>query len=274
MSRNPLPFDESLWRLAVEAVSDRIARQPTTGAGLWHQRARWQARLGQQSAAVADLTRALQLNVNLVLGAEDTPILTWRGEQTAQRGEWEKASADFARAVALPDAAPEVLRLHALVRLRLGDADGYRKACTTAVKRLGQTDDPAAVDVLLRCCALGPDAVPDLSALVARAEKNLAKPPTGRQLSTLGAMLFRAGQSEQAAQRLTEAGAAGSAADWLFLAMAHHQLGHLDEAKRWLAKAGQWLEQAPKTTTPPSWFALLEAQLLKGEADKLMRGGM
>ncbi|HEV3260898.1 MAG TPA: hypothetical protein VG013_28865, partial [Gemmataceae bacterium] len=36
----------------------------------------------------------------------------------------------------------------------------------------------------------------------------------------------------------------GQVVNWLVLAMAHHRLGHADEARRWLDKADQWIKKA------------------------------
>ena len=38
-----------------------------------------------------------------------------------------------------------------------------------------------------------------------------------------------------------ELGDGGSAIDWLFLAMAHWQLGQQEDARRWYEKAAQWI---------------------------------
>jgi hypothetical protein len=35
----------------------------------------------------------------------------------------------------------------------------------------------------------------------------------------------------------------GDAFDWFFLAMAHGQLGHKDEARKWYDKAVEWMEK-------------------------------
>ena len=57
-------------------------------------------------------------------------------------------------------------------------------------------------------------------------------------LNTLGAALYRAGRFEESIRRLEEsiAGRNGESQpqDWVFLALAHHRLGHGAEARRWL----------------------------------------
>ena len=65
----------------------------------------------------------------------------------------------------------------------------------------------------------------------------------------------------------------------------HHRLGHVREARQWLDKAVQAMDQAEKPTTPiaqPSesasaaigpllWNRLLTLQLLRREAEALVR---
>ena len=64
------------------------------------------------------------------------------------------------------------------------------------------------------------------------------RPHVANRLNTLGAVLYRAGRFEEAVRQLKRSvevhGAGGTPYDALFLAMAHHQLGHADQARRWL----------------------------------------
>jgi tetratricopeptide (TPR) repeat protein len=105
------------------------------------------------------------------------------------------------------------------------------------------------------------------------------------RLKTLGAALYRAGRLEEAVQRLSEAvrayGRDGTHTYWLFLAMAHQRLGHAEEARRWLDQAVRWLDRAgwyqptdvgSSPTLWATWWARLEAQLLRREAEALVNG--
>ena len=100
-------------------------------------------------------------------------------------------------------------------------------------------------------------------------------------LNTLGAAYYRAGQFELAVAILDRAVAAqqegGTPVDWLLLAMAHHRLGHAEEAKSWLDRAVTMAEaidarQAERLfrrgprQLEQSW---LELQLLRREAEDL-----
>jgi hypothetical protein len=95
----------------------------------------------------------------------------------------------------------------------------------------------------------------------------------------LGPALYRAGRFEAAAHSLDEAlklcKEKGRATDWLFLALAHHRLGHADQARHWLNKASQWFEHAQQgklpeaSTSSLSWEDRLRFQLLRAEVETL-----
>ena len=88
-------------------------------------------------------------------------------------------------------------------------------------------------------CALGPGGLTDYSAVVALAEDAATSGRGINRQNTLGAILYRAGRFEKAVEALDRSvathGAGGTPYDAFFLAMAHHRLGHAEEAARWLA---------------------------------------
>ena len=96
-------------------------------------------------------------------------------------------------------------------------------------------------------CSLAPGMDAHLEVLVRLAELAVNGAPDarskGRYLNTLGAALYRAGRFEDAIRRLDEGiqlkGGTSEPRDWVFLAMAHHRLGHRDEARRYLESAAQ-----------------------------------
>jgi len=90
-------------------------------------------------------------------------------------------------------------------------------------------------------------------------------------LNTLGAALYRAGRFEDAIRRLEEGiqlrgGGQGNPFDWLFLAMAHHRLGHREEARRWLDR----LRDYQPTGSPDQFTQELELRLVRSEAEALI----
>jgi hypothetical protein len=64
--------------------------------------------------------------------------------------------------------------------------------------------------------------------------------------------------------------------NWCFLAMPHRRLAHADEARQWLAKPVQGIEQAEKKATDPArgkpmpWNCRLTLPLLRREAEELL----
>jgi tetratricopeptide (TPR) repeat protein len=65
--------------------------------------------------------------------------------------------------------------------------------------------------------------------------------------------------------------------NWLWLALAYQKLGNFDEARRWLDKAANWLDQQggrmPRETTDmgSSLHNWLEAHVLRREAEALIQ---
>jgi tetratricopeptide (TPR) repeat protein len=96
-----------------------------------------------------------------------------------------------------------------------------------------------------------------------------------------GAALYRVGKYEEAI-RCFEAKAqfyCPRAWDWCFLAMAHHRLGHTSEARRCLAQAARWIDEAnqeelddPAGIRPTwgGWQETVEFPLLLREAEELL----
>ena len=70
--------------------------------------------------------------------------------------------------------------------------------------------------------------------------------PVGNVWNTLVAAHYRAGAWRPAIDALEKSMVlrqGGDAFDWFFLALAHHKLGHADEAKKWYDRAVDWMEK-------------------------------
>ena len=121
------------------------------------------------------------------------------------------------------------------------------------------------------------------------------------KLNTLGAALYRSKRYQEALLRLEEARSAfiadratklgssydrlirvpispaieGRALDWVFISMAHAQLGHAEEAEKWMKKLRDAPELAhlklPSEQRPPASWSSLCLELLYDEADALLR---
>jgi tetratricopeptide (TPR) repeat protein len=128
--------------------------------------------------------------------------------------------------------------------------------------------------------------VSDFSSPIRLAENGAARDSANfSQLMALGAVLYRAGRFEEAVQSLNEAQRVYSPMDEqrttiaynsYFLAMAHHRLGHHEEAGHWLAKAvnpsDDWLPQKRDAarSNAVSWNRRLTLNLLGHEAQELL----
>ena len=156
-------------------------------------------------------------------------------------------------------------------RRAIGPAGGVRSP-RCSIASAGRCDARTANNVAW-ACALEPEATADPAAPVRLAEAALRDGPESSRdmyLNTLGAALYRAGRYAEAIRRLEEAierrGGASIPEDGPFLAMAHHRLGHPDEARRWLDR----LRERQPSTAPAQFWDELEIRLLRSEAESVI----
>jgi tetratricopeptide (TPR) repeat protein len=233
---------------------------------------------GARAMTCRELARSPQaFDLAVRLRPKDRHLWAGRAQADVERGQWKEAADDFARAVALSD-IDERSYEHAAVLLVLGDEEGYRKAASDMVDRLGDTRDPFLAYVLARTCSLVPKSVADPARAVAWARQAVAdQADRGWYLHALGLALYRTGDFEAAVARLTQSEKTEwvPVLNWLVLAMAHHRLGHAAEADRYLGRATDFLDSRPPTK--PFTAEMLspdaeEAQILRREAEELIRG--
>jgi tetratricopeptide (TPR) repeat protein len=207
--------------------------------------------LGRWDKAIADSTQVVELAPG--------DVVSWRERAHAHAvlAQWDKAAADSAKAVELnPDNGAEWWMECAAYHLQAGDTAAYRTDCQQMLQRFGDTKDPIIAHRVALSCLLIPHAVADEKLVLQLAEQSVAGAPDNHWCRiTRGVALYRAGHQEAAADlgRLAktwpEDPYAGPAADggplltWLVLAMAHHRLGHTEEARRWLDKAVQRMDR-------------------------------
>jgi eukaryotic-like serine/threonine-protein kinase len=225
---------------------------------------------------------ALWFYDRLIKTRTEAGLFAGSGMAHANLDQWEPAAANFRRAIDLPGANLQVWVFCALVCTKQKDLDGSRHAITGMLKRFGATDNLELANNLAWACALAPDAVSDWKRPLELAEKAAAKGRNAEALNTLGAVEVRAERERDAIQHLQEGmklqGKGGTAWDWLFLAIAHFQLGQPMEAQTCLAKAVAWIDEATRTkptgsvkSSNLSWSQRLELQLLRGEAEALIK---
>jgi formylglycine-generating enzyme required for sulfatase activity/Flp pilus assembly protein TadD len=177
------------------------------------------------------------------------------------------------------------LRHHlALSLLLAGDREDYRRACAAMVQRFGRATGVSYE--ASRAYLLVPEVQHDLSAGLRKVE---ASPGQGSPAFSYvqGLAHYRAGQHEQAIRVLSVAMETyphwpANALTRLVLAMAHHRLGHAEEARRWLEKAhdprgGEVYGLKPGeliSAARPYWWDRGDYQILRREADELILGSV
>jgi WD40 repeat protein/tRNA A-37 threonylcarbamoyl transferase component Bud32/tetratricopeptide (TPR) repeat protein len=236
---------------------------------------------GQWFAAAFHLDRALT-------GRPEEPALRLRrGRARAEQGQWDAARGDFAFAVKhLPERADAGLGL-ALTEMALNQTDAYRASCTQTLDRFRATEDPALAALLAWTCSLAPGSTADPERVVQLAGLAVGREPNNYAFARAqGAAFYRAGKFQEAVERFTSAvqrreQPAPSA--WLYLALAHGRLHHAAEAKKWLGKARQWVDQAPRQEPGAAadknaldwhklpWNERLALTLLQREAEALLQ---
>jgi Flp pilus assembly protein TadD len=264
------PIDTATFRRAWETLRSKYPEEFVCSLEevvAWHRR---EAEHCEEKGQWSDAARHLDLVVGADPGCWSDHFS--RSSAYAELGNWEKASAGYLKVIELGPPDEWVWNFLALAQLGAGDTDGYRKACASLLDQCAET---GYANTMAWTCVLGADAVADLSRPVQLAEQAVAAGHfTG--LSTLGAALYRAGRFGEAVEKLNQSvetqGRMGPL-DWLFLAMAHHRLGNTDEARHWLDRARQRLDQNLDSGTfgsEPNWRERLERQLLRREAETLI----
>jgi tetratricopeptide (TPR) repeat protein len=207
-----------------------------------------------------------------------------RGHCLAEHGKWSQAAAEFTEASQRNPGNLAFADWRAYCLLAAGDRDGYRRVCADMLQRFARPEDPHGTNTAVYTSILIPDSVADFDPLVRLAEQaNAKKPKKWSYLDTLGAALYRAGRWQDAIRTYEEVCAlharGGNSFNWYVMAMAHHRLGHADEARCWLSKAVEWQEQAthndvqdPHMTTPLGWPDRVVLNLFRREAEAMIVG--
>ena len=241
----------------------------------------------RDGAALAKLPEAereewqrLWADVSALLAADPLD----QGLAHAAKREWKMAAGCYNRALERSAADDGHFWFeYAAVLLLSGDRKGYENACAQMVERCGRVPGLRAYH-MARSCTLAPDAVrePSLPGRLAETElQGSAK--QSWSLTQQGALAYRADRFHEAVtlfeQSLKSDSTPGHAVlNWLWLALAHQRLGETEEARRWLGKATEWLDQyrdgLPPTAEAEVGLHLhnwVEASVLRREAESLIR---
>jgi tetratricopeptide (TPR) repeat protein len=269
-------FRTAQWDRALDDFSKAVELRPDNPVFRCN-RADTYGKLGQWDKALDDLSKAIQL--------QPDRDLTWllRGSARASLGQWDKAAEDFEKAATFPKTFHRAWSHLAVVRLQQKDAKGYREACNRLLDEWSDSADPQVTALVAWTCSVAPGNGADLGRLIQALEKKEVTDYTS--LRALGAAQYRSGKSSQAVKVLAKAIESRSepaTMAWIFLAMAHHELGNKEEARQWLDKAkARWSKEAKdnpagdgpgglnKNRAP--WNELLVVELTMREAEELLK---
>jgi serine/threonine protein kinase/tetratricopeptide (TPR) repeat protein/WD40 repeat protein len=232
--------------------------------------------LRQYDKAIADYTKAIALN-GKHLGSWEG-----RGQSRAEMGQWDMAAADFGKGFELAPGYAGLKYRQALTLLARGDEKGYGAACAPLVEKFRDTTDRDIASLVAWAGVLVPDAVEDVKTCVRLVQRAAAADPKSYVFAyTLGAALYRAGRLDDAERELIRANqlpkTGGAPYAWLLLALTNARLGHADEAKKWLDKAVERMDQYGRAKSMDgtsdefwNWQMRLEYDLLRREAEAIL----
>jgi eukaryotic-like serine/threonine-protein kinase len=236
------------------------------------------ADFAEWSKAEADLSKAVKTR------PDHSYVWLTRGDQYARLGLWDLAAADFQRAFQLKEpASTRALCLHAILSFYVGDAQGYRRVCERMTARLPEAIDARASAEISRACLLDEHPIIDPERLVQLASQAVNASKTFTRLANLGCAYYRAGQYENALERLREARSANSRFETIWMdsvvAMAHHRLGQPELARNALNAASESLGRRFQAKSENSgadlnaqWWYEAQADIYYREAKRLIQG--
>ncbi|HEV3082638.1 MAG TPA: protein kinase [Gemmataceae bacterium] len=189
------------------------------------------------------------LNQAVETRPDSSLAFTRRGQFYARFYLWDLAAPDSRAAFALqPSGDPHLWRLHAALALYQGDQSAYRQTCGRMLEQFGASPDAEDQARLGQVCGLGPGGLVDRARLLHLAEQGLGLRPNDRfRQLVLGTLYYRAGQLDRAIPLLQNSVEDNfdsfNLQGWPVLAMACRQAGRAEEARRWLEKMNQRVEQ-------------------------------
>jgi serine/threonine protein kinase/Flp pilus assembly protein TadD len=244
----------------------RILRARSFAGMRWHAKAE-----GEYAAALKRLPHDPQIRMEAHRN---------RAYGQIQHRRWKQVAAEFARASELQPDDVYLGVFRAVSHLAAGESEAYRQSCAALVQRFEKTKDLGIACNVLLPCVLRDDTFPDMTRLLPLARFAAAHFHFGAYV--FGAALYRAGKYDEAVRCFETAAKTyrPRAWNWCFLAMAHHRLGHAGQARRCLAQATQWIDQANheelddltgNRTAWGDWHEQVYFPLLLREAEKLLK---
>jgi tetratricopeptide (TPR) repeat protein len=234
------------------------------------ERGRW----AEAETAFDEAVRARPLN---------SGVRSERGRFFLTGSQTEKAVANFREAIRLMPDNLAMRRDLILTLLSAGEHAAIRRAISDLLDYFRDKGDRSRMmawgsdlNRIAWSCILDPSTVADTPAPVQMAEMALRDCAFNHRptcLNTLGAALYRVGRYDDAILRLEEGIRLRKGVEvpqeWVFLSMAHAQLGRRDEALRWLDR----FQTYRPSEDPEHYWDEVEIRLLRREADAVVLHG-
>jgi serine/threonine protein kinase len=212
------------------------------------------------------------------------PVLRQRGAWRARMGDWTNAVADFSKALDLDPANLKTYDALAPLLVEKGEPDAFSRHAARFMARFGGTKDPAIARLVAMDCLFAPSSGVDMGTVAALARRALEAGTNDSHFCeselTMGLSEYRQGHYAGAADWFGKALAgSGQNADCevqacAALAMAQQQLKQTDNARATLAKGMQIVAtQLPKLESGDlgsEWRQWIMARVLMREATALI----
>jgi thioredoxin-like negative regulator of GroEL len=281
----------------LESVADRLRRTELENVEI-RARARHERKMRWMTSALA----AMVLLVGLVGTAGWTRVQDERAtrtkilqtyqerlERSARLGWWTEATHNFSEALRLAPEDQFFAFAFAPLLIQVGDLEGYRQHCQKLLTNWKDTDNIFFADQTAKACLLSAEAVIDPRKLSRLVQTALSAGPTHSEykffLLLRGFHAYRGGEFAEAlaacqeSRRYNQGPAENlqlTATDHAVEALAHHRLGHVDEASQSLAAAKRFVDERFESLVEgdlgEDWPNWLIAQLICSEAEALVEG--
>jgi Flp pilus assembly protein TadD len=188
----------------------------------------------------------------------------------------------FAKATEIAPDDSDLWRFEAYALSGAGDLAGYRRVCRDMLARFKNTRERTVAYDVVDACVIRADAVEDISALMSLAELGAQWYVGGARM--LGAACCRTGRFADAVRHYQQVAELTPlrARDWLYLSMAHHGLGRVDDARQCLDRAKRWIATAkPQRLHDLSgdqpvwggWYEPIDVPMLYTEVERRLQAG-
>jgi WD40 repeat protein/Flp pilus assembly protein TadD/tRNA A-37 threonylcarbamoyl transferase component Bud32 len=257
----------SVWNASeLPNASNERFNDAQSRAFAWH--------LAQAEAAAAEKDMPAVLMHLAELQTKEPPDGTTRvrrGRLYMLLGQWDKADADYAHWFQSGEPNDDEGWLsYARVLIARGDREGYRRLCDRVLEALQKPFNQESAWIAAHAVGLAAGSRQTAARIVSLAEARISAQRRHPHYDfALGLAHFRATEWEQARLKLrtfTEGDSINAWRAWPVLAMIEYRTGHVDESRRDLAKALQWLDQHNPTAKRESGGSIVAPDWLDFES--------